>query len=82
MRGLPGSLGFPDLAAGASATGAGAGVALTGAGQSAAAGLLPFLPLLVVFVFLVWWRGDGADRWRWLAFRFLGRATAGKDGNA
>jgi hypothetical protein len=56
MRGLPGSLGFPDLAAGASARGAGAGVALTGAGQSAAAGLLPFLPLLVVLVFLLGWQ--------------------------
>ena len=64
MRGLPGSLGFPDLAAGASATGAGAGVALTGAGQSAAAGLLPFLPLLVVFVFLVGWQSvDWAMGW-------------------
>ena len=62
MRGLPGSLGFPDLAAGVSATGAaatGAGVALAGAGQSAAAGLLAFLPLLLVFVFLLGWQSAG-----------------------
>ena len=62
MRGLPVSLGLPDLAAEVSAAGAaatGAGAALAGAGQSAAAGLLPFLPLLVVFVFLLGWQSTG-----------------------
>lgn len=62
MRGLPGSLAFADFAAVASDAGAaaaGAGAALAGAGQSAAAGLLPFLPLLVFFVFLVGWQSAG-----------------------